>query len=134
MRAVWLLPCVAVAFQPSAYPNGVYDPVSARSHFRRRPFEVAGRALEICQRSAGFAGALLLDRLAGREIEGAHAAARSRALTGLLAELGPTFIKLGQSASVRSDLLPETYVRALAALQEDVPPFASARSLRTQST
>ena len=128
MRAVWLLPCVAVAFQPSAYPNGVYDPVSARSHFRRRPFEVAGRALEICQRSAGFAGALLLDRLAGREIEGAHAAARSRALTGLLAELGPTFIKLGQSASVRSDLLPETYVRALAALQEDVPPFASAEA------
>ncbi len=37
-----------------------------------------------------------------------------------LVELGPTYIKLGQLASTRSDLLPARLVRALATLQDDV--------------
>ncbi len=41
-----------------------------------------------------------------------------------LAELGPTYIKLGQLASTRSDLLPERLVRALATLQDDVQAVA----------
>ena len=38
-------------------------------------------------------------------------------------ELGPTFIKLGQVLSSRSDLLPETYVRELIKLQDQVSPL-----------
>jgi ubiquinone biosynthesis protein len=38
-------------------------------------------------------------------------------------ELGPTFIKLGQVLSSRSDLLPEPYVRELAKLQDQVSPL-----------
>lgn len=34
-------------------------------------------------------------------------------------ELGPTFVKLGQVLSTRSDLLPEEYCEAFAALQDD---------------
>jgi ubiquinone biosynthesis protein len=41
----------------------------------------------------------------------------------LLAELGPTFIKLGQLLSSRADLLPAHWVEELSALQDDCPPL-----------
>lgn len=40
-----------------------------------------------------------------------------------LEELGPTFVKLGQFASTRRDLLPLGIIRELEKLQDDVPPF-----------
>jgi predicted unusual protein kinase regulating ubiquinone biosynthesis (AarF/ABC1/UbiB family) len=43
-----------------------------------------------------------------------------------LEALGPTFIKLGQLLSGRSDLLPPAYVEALSRLQDDVKPFSFA--------
>ncbi|MBT8484450.1 MAG: AarF/ABC1/UbiB kinase family protein, partial [Phycisphaerae bacterium] len=39
-----------------------------------------------------------------------------------LERLGPTFVKLGQLLSTRSDLLPPAYLDALARLQDDVEP------------
>lgn len=41
----------------------------------------------------------------------------------LLEELGPTFIKLGQVASTRSDLFPQTIINELETLQDHVPSF-----------
>lgn len=38
-------------------------------------------------------------------------------------ELGPTFIKLGQTLSKRSDLLPPVYIRELEKLQSEVKPL-----------
>jgi ubiquinone biosynthesis protein len=38
-------------------------------------------------------------------------------------ELGPTFIKMGQILSTRSDLIPDDLVRELTKLQDNVPPF-----------
>src|SRR4051794_20890153 len=56
--------------------------------------------------------------------------ARDEAVTGDpeklardLEALGPTFIKLGQLLSTRSDLLPGPYLEALARLQDRVEPF-----------
>jgi ubiquinone biosynthesis protein len=43
-----------------------------------------------------------------------------------LEQLGPTFIKLGQVLSGRTDLLPPPYVDALSRLQDDVKPFSFA--------
>lgn len=40
-----------------------------------------------------------------------------------LVELGPAYIKLGQVLSTRPDLIPETYVKELERLQDDVPPI-----------
>jgi ubiquinone biosynthesis protein len=52
-------------------------------------------------------------------------------LRALLIRLGPTFIKLGQMLSVRSDLLPPEYTAELGKLTSQVPPapFAQARDI-----
>lgn len=39
-----------------------------------------------------------------------------------LESMGPTFVKLGQVLSTRADLLPESYLRALRRLQDEVEP------------
>ncbi|HEU5034251.1 MAG TPA: AarF/UbiB family protein [Mycobacteriales bacterium] len=75
-------------------------------------------------------------RQAGLEIEladdsdrdggqGAAAAARAQGqdLAADLERLGPTFIKLGQLLSTRSDLLPPAYLDGLARLQDELEPF-----------
>lgn len=48
---------------------------------------------------------------------------RAVELAGLLTKLGPTFIKIGQSLSIRTDLLSPAYVRGLQTLQDQVPAF-----------
>ncbi|KKO54707.1 ABC1 kinase family protein [Paenibacillus sp. DMB20] len=52
----------------------------------------------------------------------------------VLEDLGPTFVKFGQLASTRSDLLPESIIKELVKLQERVPPFPAenARALIEQ--
>ena len=48
--------------------------------------------------------------------------ARAERLVSAIAELGPSFVKLGQVFSSRSDLLPEPYVSAISTLTDQVPP------------
>ncbi|HEV7525162.1 MAG TPA: AarF/UbiB family protein [Acidimicrobiia bacterium] len=58
---------------------------------------------------------------ADRDSEAARRDAES--LADELERMGPTFVKLGQLLSTRSDLLPPVYLDALARLQDRVAPF-----------
>lgn len=50
---------------------------------------------------------------------------RARWLVKKLVNLGPTFIKIGQALSTRTDLIPLEYVAEFSELQDRVPPFLS---------
>ncbi|UCE60988.1 MAG: AarF/ABC1/UbiB kinase family protein [Phycisphaerales bacterium] len=54
----------------------------------------------------------------------------ARHLTEVCAELGPAFIKLGQLASTRPDIVPAEVLSQLRTLQDDVPPFDSAVAMK----
>ena len=51
---------------------------------------------------------------------------------GLL-RLGPTFVKLGQVVSTRTDVLPTEYTNILKTLQDDVPGFSGKRAMEIVS-
>lgn len=79
--------------------------------------------------SLGFlAGILGVERLnpfrrgTNSAASGADASASPEHVRLALEELGPTFVKLGQLLSTRSDLLPSAYVDELAKLQDSAPP------------
>jgi predicted unusual protein kinase regulating ubiquinone biosynthesis (AarF/ABC1/UbiB family) len=51
------------------------------------------------------------------------------ALREKLLALGPTFIKIGQTLATRADLLPVEYIKELAKLQDEVPPFPTSQAM-----
>jgi ubiquinone biosynthesis protein len=57
-------------------------------------------------------------------------APRGARLRMALEKLGPIFVKFGQVMSTRRDLIPTDIADELAALQDNVPPFAAADSRR----
>jgi hypothetical protein len=115
----------------SPYPDGKYDPVTARAYFDRRPLQVLTRAMEIGLASLQFGSKVLFDMMQNKTNDSTtiinnnnnNDFERGRELTKLLTQLGPTFIKVGQSLSIRTDLLSPGYIRGLATLQDQVPPF-----------
>src|SRR5260221_13808161 len=58
------------------------------------------------------------------DTDDAEARRDAEKLAADLEAMGPTFVKLGQLLSTRSDLLPAPYLNALARLQDKVRPFA----------
>jgi ubiquinone biosynthesis protein len=53
---------------------------------------------------------------------------RGRRVREALQELGPIFVKFGQTLSTRRDLLPRDVADELARLQDEVPPFSSSEA------
>ena len=92
--------------------------------FARHVWRISIRSLQIATAtalaSARFAGAWLRVRRAGDD---ALARAAGRTLVELCTRLGATFIKVGQIASTRADLLPRPLIAELATLQDRVPSF-----------
>ncbi len=56
-------------------------------------------------------------------------APRGERLKNALVELGPIFVKLGQTLSTRRDMLPADIADELAQLQDRVPPFPSSQAI-----
>jgi len=64
----------------------------------------------------------LPDRILHRQPSEKEEITPARRVALALEELGPTFVKLGQILSTRSDLLPPAYITELSRLQDDVAP------------
>ncbi len=71
----------------------------------------------------GFLSLLRLIVIGGETNKEANQERQAVWLKDKLIELGPTFIKIGQSMGTRADLLPLPFVKALGELQDQVPPF-----------
>ena len=98
-----------------------YDPQAIASYYNRRLWLVIWRALTIVWLFAGFAIGLLLDRSIGNTEVNKNL--RANQLREILTQLGPTFIKVGQSLSTRPDLVKKEYLEELIKLQDQLPPF-----------
>lgn len=67
----------------------------------------------------------------GRSRAAPPAAPRAVRLRLALEELGPIFVKFGQTLSTRRDLLPDDIAEELVKLQDRVPPFPGAAAIAT---
>ena len=76
----------------------------------------------------------LVARLAGLVSRRSAEGRPGQKLAAALAELGPSFIKLGQFLSTRADLLGEQIAADLSELQDDLPPFGAGEARRTIET
>ena len=103
------------------FPEGKYDPSAARRYFLGRPWEAVSRAAEITSLAGRLFFDLWTDELLGRAA--ALEEQRAREAVQVIITLGPTFVKIGQSLSVRGDLVPAAYIRELTTLQDRVPFF-----------
>lgn len=107
-------------FEP--YRRGNYDPIQAKAYYSRNQFLVLQRASQVLRLSNRFLFNYLFDKYILKD-EQRNRAQRAEELLELVTKLGPTAIKIGQALSVRPDLVPEEYARALSTLQDQVPPF-----------
>lgn len=85
---------------------------------------LAQRTLQISLAAVRFALSLGVRELDGAIMGVKNGKNRSaQDLQELLTRLGPTFVKLAQTLSMRPDLLGDVYIAALSKLQDNVSPF-----------
>ena len=111
------------AFSEPYGDSGRYNPDLAADFFASRPLLVFNRGVEIGAVASFYAFGLLMDLISGKLTDAKQEEKRADQLTEVLTSLGPTFIKVGQSLSIRTDLLRPAYIKGLTKLQDCVPSF-----------
>jgi hypothetical protein len=124
-----------VDFSEAPFEPGTdtYDPKVSDEFYSKRPLMVVRRLLKLAVLTGTFNSGVLFDWLVlgklfkDEEYTALKKAEPKRAKQALVLceQLGPTFIKLGQAISIRTDLVPEAYALELRQLQDAVPPFPS---------
>lgn len=101
-----------------------YDAQAIARHYRRRPWRVLVRSMQVLLMLGSFVLALQRDRWFKQEAHNQEK--RAAQLRELLTKLGPTFIKVGQALSTRPDLIRPDFLQELIKLQDQLPPFPTA--------
>jgi predicted unusual protein kinase regulating ubiquinone biosynthesis (AarF/ABC1/UbiB family) len=101
-----------------------YDAQEIARHYRRRPWRVLVRFVQVLVMLGSFLLALQRDRWFKQEERNREQ--RAAQLRQLLTRLGPTFIKVGQALSTRPDLIRPDFLEELIKLQDQLPPFPTA--------
>jgi predicted unusual protein kinase regulating ubiquinone biosynthesis (AarF/ABC1/UbiB family) len=101
-----------------------YDAQAIARHYRRRPWRVLVRFVQVLVMLGSFWLALQRDRWFKQEERNREQ--RAAQLRQLLTRLGPTFIKVGQALSTRPDLIRPDFLEELIKLQDQLPPFPTA--------
>lgn len=103
-----------------------YNPTALQLFFRRRPWAVLTRIVQLASVGGGFALATALDQLLKRHArDGGLEVRRARQLRDLLTSLGPFYIKIGQALSIRPDVLSPKSMVELQKLCDKVPSYDS---------
>ena len=109
-----------------------YDPEAADRFYGARLPAVASRLFTLAYLTGAFNLRLLVDYLLYKRAGAPEGESwpneqdRAKEALALATKLGPTFIKLAQALSIRTDLIPEAYALELRQLQDAVPAFDSA--------
>jgi predicted unusual protein kinase regulating ubiquinone biosynthesis (AarF/ABC1/UbiB family) len=103
-----------------------YDPQAIAQYYRNRPWKAIWRTISVVWSFAGFVVGMLWD--SWQHEVAAHQPERAAHLREILTRLGPTFIKVGQALSTRPDLIRKDFLIELIKLQDQLPPFDSARA------
>ncbi len=109
--------------QASLFQSKVYDADVIAKYYRRRPWIVVWRSLQVLWWLGTFVLGLQSDRWFNREER--NLTKRAVQLRQLLTRLGPTFIKVGQALSTRPDLIRKDFLEELTKLQDQLPPFST---------
>ncbi|KAL8533092.1 hypothetical protein ACS0TY_009370 [Phlomoides rotata] len=112
----------------------MYDADVVTEYFTLRPHVVALRLLEVF---TAFASATIKFRISRIGSEGEDDARESISdynfgivLKETMLNLGPTFIKVGQSLSTRPDIIGHEVSKALSELNDQIPPFPRAEAMK----
>lgn len=103
-----------------------YDLAQLDGYYKRKPLVVARRFVEVSASLASFLLNVLADVLTNRWEE--NMPARAVQMREFTSSNGPAFIKVGQGASIRPDILPTPYLEEMQKLQDRVPEFSSAEA------
>ncbi|MGB3787612.1 MAG: AarF/ABC1/UbiB kinase family protein [Phormidesmis sp.] len=106
----------------------VYDPDAIASYYRKRPFQILFRLINIFWIAAGYVLGLIWDRITGRQK--INEQKRAEGLRVMLTHLGPAYIKVGQALSTRPDLISPAAMAEMVKLQDQLPPFPNEIAFR----